>query len=157
MRALAGANHRTDEPAHGRLARTKQLRKLASDHPSVMSHLEVRDIARTAWHAERGKIDQAIAIRRLLDVAIATVFPFRKVTHRAGAHQVQIDVNKAGNWARHAIVRYLSNKPRLRGPEREGVRPGIGHESKPTKSDRREGRPQKKRRQVALPSRRLPA
>ena len=48
-------------------------------HPLAMSHLEVCDIHETAQRAERSKVDEAIAIWRLLDLAIATVLPFRRV------------------------------------------------------------------------------
>mgnify|MGYP007082085697 FL=1 len=88
MRALAGANLRTDEPAPGRLARTKQLRKLASENV-MYSYYPAVVVPRGSSRSE-------------LDAPRSDAF-LRVVDQRVNV--IGRD-HGAGNRARHAIVRY---------------------------------------------------
>ena len=61
----------------------------------VMRLLEIHYAAKSAECTQCGEIDDRVALRRRLNFSIATVRPFKRVPHHAGAHHVQIDVDKA--------------------------------------------------------------
>src|SRR5579859_7470337 len=63
-------------------------------HPLAMLRLKFLGVVETTERTESAQIDEAIPLTRILDLAVPAVVPFRRMTHRAGPHHVQIDVHK---------------------------------------------------------------